>query len=345
MLAFLPVNSTENPFGELWRSVDADVTFVGVAFATEAGVMELRNKIVGHERFDAAQKKWLVGIQGGITQPKALQRLDNAKNSEARVPYGQAAFADAGLNAPVFFHPKLFYLENSSSEEAIVASTSANLTLSALTSNVEQILVWRGMRSDDVAVAFRDWWDQLWDAADLARGGFLAEYEARRPRIPPPPNTSGVEPANAILRTATSFWIELTRKPEGESYNQVELLFNGHHFFYPETQNPSKAVGRQLTFEDNRGNVYEAAGRQVTFNGPPRQKRGNGMWRIYMPTLAEGFTGYQDGDVLVRFTRTATIDRYRIDVASVGSPRALAWSEESTVVEHPGPPPHHMGWA
>lgn len=345
MLAFLPVEPTENPLGDAWRSVEADVVRVAVAFATETGAREFRNKVIEPEWFDSAEKKWLIGIQGGISQPKALKRLANSQNSEARVPYGQAALADVGLNAPVSFHPKLFYFENSASNEVTVVSTSANLTLSALTSNVEQILVWRGTSPDDVAVAFRAWWDQLWGAADLVDGEFLAEYETRRPRVPPPPNSSDVEPADSALRAASSFWIELTRKPEGDSYNQIELLLNGHHFFYPDTQNPSKAEGRQLVFEDGLGNLYEAAGRQVTFNGPPRLKKGNGMWRVYMPTLAEGFTGYQDGDVLVRFTRTTTADRYRLEVAPVGSPQALAWSADSTVVERPGPPPHRMGWA
>lgn len=318
--------------------------FVGVAFATETGVAELC-KVIGRESFDSAQKQWMVGIQGGISQPKALQRLANDENSQARVPYGGAALADAGLNAPVSFHPKVYYFENGSSEEVAIASTSANLTFSALTSNVEQILVWRGTRSDDVAVRFRAWWDEMWDAADPVTGEFLAEYEAKRPRTPLPPKTLAEEPAGSALRTATSFWIELTRKPESGSYNQIELLFNGHLFFYPDTQNPSKAARRQLTFEDSLGNVYEAAGRQVTFNGPPRLKKGNGMWRVYMPTLAEGFTGYQDGDVLVRFTRTATVDRYRIEVAPVGSPQALLWSAESTVVEKQGTPPRRMGWS
>jgi len=307
--------------------------------------MEFRNKIIETERFDSAQKKWLVGIQGGISQPKALQQLAGAQNSEVKVPYGQAALADAGLNAPVSFHSKLFYFENSSSGEVAVVSTSANLTWSALTSNVEQALVWRGMRSDEVAIAFRAWWDPLWDAADPADGEFLAEYEARRPRIPPPPSTSGVEPADSTLRAATSFWIELTRKPEGGSYNQVELLYNAHFFFFPNTATPSRAAGRILTFEDSRGTVYDDGRRQITFNGPPRMPTGNSMWRIYMPTLTHGFRGYQDGDVLVRFTRTTTANHYRLDLAPTNSPLALAWMDESTVVEHPGPPPHRMGWA
>ncbi len=177
MLAFFPFEPTDNPLGETWRSVEADLVLVAVAFATEAGVRELRNKIVGRERFDATQKKWLVGIQGGVSQPKALKRLADGDNSDVRVPFGQAALADLALNAPVSFHPKLFYFENSSSEKAAVASTSANLTLSALTSNVEQILVWRGAKSDEVAVGFREWWDQLWDAADHVSEEFLAEYD------------------------------------------------------------------------------------------------------------------------------------------------------------------------
>src|SRR3954453_21407064 len=110
----------------VWRSVEPDVVLIGVAFATEAGVMELRNKIIGRERFDLAQKKSLIGIQGGISQPKALKRLTDAENSEVRVPYGQAALADSSLNAPVSFHPKMFYLENNSSGAAALASTSAN---------------------------------------------------------------------------------------------------------------------------------------------------------------------------------------------------------------------------
>ncbi|HEX6666279.1 MAG TPA: hypothetical protein VF081_06770 [Solirubrobacterales bacterium] len=345
MLAFLPPNLTANPLADAWRSVEADVSLVAVAFATEAGAGEFRNKVIGRESFDPAQKRWLVGVQGGISQPKALKQLASAENSETKVPYGQAALADPGLNAPISFHPKIFYFENSSSGEVALASTSANLTFSALTSNIEQVLVWHGSRSDEVAVKFRAWWDQMWDAADLANGAFLAEYEAKRPRTPPPPKSMAAEPADSTLRAATSFWIELTRKPEGDSYNQIELLLNGRFFFYPNTKNPSKAAGRRLTFEDSRGNVYEAAGRQVTFNGPPRLKKGNGMWRVYMPTFFEGFSGYQDGDVLVRFTRTATADRYRIEVAPVGTPRAFTWSEESTVVEHPGSPPRRMGWA
>ncbi len=316
-----------------------------MAFASETGVEELRGKVVGSADFDSPQKQWLVGIQEGITQPKALERLGVVANSEVRVPFGSAALAGPGLKAPDFFHPKLYYFENSSTEEAAIVSTSANLTLSGLRTNVEQALAWRGSRSDDAAKELRRWWDAQWADADPATGAFVAAYEAKRPRLPLRKKPSGKEPPDAVLRKASTFWIELTRKPEGGSYNQIELLYNGHFFFYPDSASPSKAGGRALSFEDNRGNVYDDAGRQITFNGPPRMPTGNSMWRVYMPTLAMGFRDYQDGDVLVRFERGNRADHYRLEVAGSDSPQALAWIDASAVVEHPGPPPHRMGWS
>jgi hypothetical protein len=342
VLAFLPIKVPGNPLGDLWRSIRPDEVLAGIAFASETGVREFRKSVVGRDAFDAAHKKWLIGIQRGVTQPRALQRLADIESSEVKVPFGHAALAEAGLNASTSFHPKLVYLENSVTGEVAVASMSANLTLSGLTSNVEQILAWRGTKSDDVAAAFRGWWDPLWAAADRVDEAFLAEYETKRPKIPPPPNTTTEEPRGSELRAAGSFWVELTRKPEGESYNQIELLLNGHHFFYPDTPSPSKVADRPLAFEDTRGNLYETGGRKVTFHG---SEKGNGMWRVYLPTLAEGFRGYQDGDVLVRFTRTAVKDRYRLEVTPVGSPQALRWSAESTAVEKPGSPPRRIGWA
>ncbi len=68
----------ENPLRDAWRSVEANVVHVAVAFATETGAREFRNKVIEPEWFDSAEKKWLIGIQGGISQPKALKRLSIA---------------------------------------------------------------------------------------------------------------------------------------------------------------------------------------------------------------------------------------------------------------------------
>lgn len=345
MLTFLPQNPGANPLKAIWDQVEPDLVRVAMAFASEAGVLELRGKIIGAELFDAVDKRWLIGIEDGVTQPKALEKLGSLSSSEARVPYGAAVMADKHLKAPHFFHPKLYCFENSASGEAAILSTSANLTLSALRSNVEQMLLWRGSRADAEVETLNEWWGGYWASADPATKAFLAAYEARRPKLPLRRRPASGGPTDSVLRKASTFWIELTRKPEGGAYNQVELLFNGHCFFYPDESKPSKAAGRRLSFEDRRGTVYDDPGRQVTFNGPPRIATGNSMWRIYLPTLAKGFGEYQDGDVLVRFERTTLPDRYVIDVAASNSPLALAWIEESTVAQYQGRPPRRMGWA
>jgi hypothetical protein len=148
------------------------------------------------------------------------------------------------------------------------------------------------------------------------------------------------------LQSATSFWIELTRKPEGGSFNQLELLFNGQFFFYPDTSRPPHNLHRSLTFEDSIGNVYAGPGRRIMYNGPPLRPGGNHMWRVYLPTATEGFSGYQDGDALVRFQRTGSADHYIIETAPSRSPKALEWIDAATGVSvHGGALPRRMGWS
>jgi len=345
MLSFFPIRPSDSPLQEAWRTIEPNIVRVAAAFASETGVEELRGKVIGAGSFDTAEKQWLIGIQSGITQPKALERLRTAENSEVRIPFGSAVVATSNLVAPDFFHPKLYYFENEATDAVAVVSTSANLTYSGLRTNVEQALVWYGMCSDAPAEELSEWWRRFWAEADPATSSFVADYEAVRPRLPLRKRPLSREAADLELRKASVFWIELTRKPEGGSYNQIELLYNGHFFFYPKTKNPPKASGRTLTFEDNRGHVYDDGSRQITFNGPPRRPGGNSMWRVYMPTLAMGFREYQDGDVIVHFKRTNQADHYLIEVAASDSPLGLTWIDESTVIEHPGPPPHRMGWS
>jgi hypothetical protein len=343
MLEFLPSKPVAAPLREAWHVVNPDIVKVATAFASEAGFEELR-KAIGPQPFGAAEKEWLVGIQDGITQPKALERLRKIKQSEVRVPFGSEALATADLRACQFFHPKLFYFENSVSHDVAIVSTSANLTHGALRANIEQVLTWQGGHSDEPAEALRGWWADLWRRADVVTAAFVAEFEKKRPKLPVRKKAQSGHPADSVFQKATAFWVELTRKPEGGSLNQIELLYNGRFFFFPRTKNPSKAIGHPLTFEDRLGNVY-GKGCQVTFNGPPRRKGGNQMWRVYMPTFAQGLRGYQDGDVLVRFERTSQPDHYRIATTLADSPLALRWINESKFIEYLGPPLRRMGWA
>ena len=343
MLSFLPAQRAAGPIRDAWETVDPDVVKVASAFASDAGFTMLR-AAVGKQAFDRASKEWLIGIYEGVSGPGALTRMMDANWSEVRIPLGRETLDAVELRGPQLFHPKAYYLENTANSTVAIISTSANLTVKGLRQNVEQAQEWRGKCGDRDAVAFRAWWQNQWAAADGVTKALIKEYEDKRPKFrgrgAPRPNP----PKDSTLQRASSLWIELTRQPEGGSFNQIDLLYNCNYFFFPAMKLPSKAVDHPRTFEDRLGNVYGNAC-QVSYNGRPRRKKGNSMWRVYMPTLAQGFSGYQDGDVLVRFDRTSTPDHYRIDVAPSVSPRALEWIENSSHVERKGKAPRRMGWS
>ncbi len=68
-----------------------------LAFSTESGAGELRNGIIGAGQFDGADKRFLIGIQEGVTQPDALRRLQGFAASAVRVPFGLQAPASPTL--------------------------------------------------------------------------------------------------------------------------------------------------------------------------------------------------------------------------------------------------------
>jgi HKD family nuclease len=350
MLEFGPFTTNAgHPLASAASAVSPDRIRIAAAFATESGVDTLRTKLVHGQTFDSAELQALVGIQSGITQPEALERLMKANHHEVRVPYGAEVLASPGLRGPVFFHPKVYAFENTATGAMAIMSGSANLTFAALSSNVENLAVWTGSASDQVAVAFDAWWKASWTAAAIVGGSFLASYRSARPKLPTPPSipkSGPTGPPAGVLRKASTMWIELVRKPEGGAFNQAELLLTAHHFFYPNQQTPSKAQPRGLVFADATGQIYENPHRSIRFNGPPLRATGNSMWRVYMPTEREGLVGYQDGDVLVRFERTSTPDMYTVAIAESNGPEAAAWIAASAgVATKPGSRPRRMGWS
>lgn len=340
MLAFTPAARRSHPLPGAWERVAPDRLCWASAFASRSGVAELR-KLLRGQGLEQVRKQWLVGVQRGVTHPEALDALCRSSRSDVRVPFGEDTLAADGLLPRDVFHPKTLLLANDATGAAAIVSTSGNLTHGGLVANVEQWLTWHGTVEDDEAVAFARWWDELWTAADPASPAFVARYAALRAPLPAPRRRqAGAAPSDADLRRARRLWVELASPPSGDSFNQLELMLNAHAFFLPGGVNGTDEL--PLTFEDARGNVYDAASRKLRYHG---SDSGNGMWRIYLPTYHEGLRGYQDGDVLVRFTRTSRADHYLIELVPAASPAALAWLQAGRVARPPTTPPRQMGWS
>ena len=137
---------TSENMGEICRglvqtatSAQFDCMTVAVAYATKAGCT-LINKSFQSEvpRWREMEKKWLISIDLGITEPDALEFLADLPSSSVWVANAKSVLR-ARLRPKTRFHNKLYLFECQGNQGAIgVFSGSANLTVSGLYRNNEQ---------------------------------------------------------------------------------------------------------------------------------------------------------------------------------------------------------------
>lgn len=233
---------------------------VAVAYATRKGcellIERLRSRL-SNWRF--IKKRWLVSINGRVTEPNALRFLQTLPNSEVRVPNVRKLLAN-GCRGSSLFHCKLFFFEAPRVEHLAVFSGSPNLTATGLLTNVEQAhsvvlkprftpseeelrLSIKAKKSDILSI-FSD--------CDVLTSGMLARYE-RLPRPKFRPDNSnlfqslgegGTEATLATdltLATAENLWVEIrteiSNNRVGSTGNQMDGP-RGMRVFFNESPAP-----------------------------------------------------------------------------------------------------------
>lgn len=175
------------------RAGDYECVDIAIAYASAEGVRLLENALAGPNWTDA-RKRFLVSLDFGFTQPKALMRLGELSNAEVRIPNGREVLASAALRPQTAFHAKVysFGVEQYPHLRALVVG-SANLTASALSTGAEVVTTqtWKCYsaaalndlrRAQPVLEWFRDTWENADALADV-----LDEYRQRRRALPIPP--------------------------------------------------------------------------------------------------------------------------------------------------------------
>jgi HKD family nuclease len=167
---------------------------IAVAYASHAGVALLDQRLSFSSAWPDASKRFLVSIDFGITDPRALARLAGLPNAEVRVPNGPSVLASPRLQPPNTFHTKSYLFRSATwkSPSALVVG-SANLTVSALASGSEVVVKqsWTSSlsRSDrrhlSRAKPFLAWFEDAWAAASPLEN-ILGEYQLRYRRRPTP---------------------------------------------------------------------------------------------------------------------------------------------------------------
>jgi hypothetical protein len=233
-----------------------------VAYATWQGATLLIERLQLEDR--ELQKRWLVSLDFGHTEPQALERLAALPDSQVRVPNGRIVLGRGAFSPITAFHPKLYLfaglrrpLRNSNLGLFV---GSANLSLSGLVTGGEAGKAdrWiapltagevRDLRGTGRQVA---WFERAWQSADPL-GAVIDEYRRlrvfrpRRVWVPPeekseanrlfsPPG--GAEVAGdlgVLLRSARALWIETHELNHnlgpGRPGNQLDMTPGTRVFF------------------------------------------------------------------------------------------------------------------
>lgn len=175
------------------RAGDYECIDIAVAYASTGGVRLLENALAGPS-WTEARKRFLVSLDFGFTEPKALAYLSEIHNAEVRIPNGRDVLGSPALRPQTAFHAKVysFGVEQYPHLRALVVG-SANLTASALSTGAEVVTTqtWKSYskaalndleRAQSVLGWFRDTWENADPLCDV-----LDEYRQKRRELPRPP--------------------------------------------------------------------------------------------------------------------------------------------------------------
>lgn len=112
------------------------------AYGSRRGAADLLAAFAGTS-CDSAEKRWLIGIDFGRTEPAALEYLSKLTNSAVRVPHGHDVVGRPGFIPRKTFHPKGIVFYDPSKDPAALLVGSANLTRNGLSAGTEMTVAYQ----------------------------------------------------------------------------------------------------------------------------------------------------------------------------------------------------------
>jgi HKD family nuclease len=280
-----------------------------IAFASRDGV-SLLAKAIG-TRTEPLSIKMVVGLDGHITEPKAIEQLSNLFPNEVR--------CFESLEADTMFHAKTFCFDDEQDKgHFALLIGSSNLSVAGLLKNREGGLLLK-LDAGEAHVSRRNWetwWQQVWNTAQPVTPNLIAQYTTRyrhSRRMPSPDRISGHrrEHATVSIRNANELWLEVGAITGG-SANQLEIPREIVTFFRVD---PNRFQVRRLL-------VFTRDGHRWGSNLMAYYMR-NGMWRINLNTSIPEVSGKKLRGLFVRFKRTKVLDNYEFSVLKATEVRPL----------------------
>jgi len=113
-----------------------------MAYATRSGANDLVKAMQGSS-WENSDKRWLIGIDFGRTEPAALEYLSRLPRSTVRVPNGSVVVTRPGFTPQRTFHPKSLVLYDRSGTPTALLVGSANLTHNGLSTGTEMSVAYQ----------------------------------------------------------------------------------------------------------------------------------------------------------------------------------------------------------
>lgn len=274
---------------------------LGFAYVSDFGLTAMLSALTGVEAWQGAKKTWIVGLNRGITEPRALARIRSLQNCQLRLFAGGESLSLSSLAMGELFHAKVIALSTAGrakSKRMSVLASSANLTGAAIGTAARNYEAGVHVVGKALDASQRRKFEQWWQAASArsipATDSALDRYSQLRSKFLErnPDTLAGIDPpAPSELSVASVLWIEAGAM-SGGSRNQVEFNRELAGFFGNPTRRTRvlriRRAGREWT---ERPLAYKV----TTF--------GVEIWRLSLPTEATGGLSYP-GKV-VRFRRGA----------------------------------------
>lgn len=230
-----------------------------VAYATLSGCKILAQRARTSSIWKRCEKRWLISIDFGRTEPAALEFLAELPGAEVRIPDGAQLVTRSGFLPFISFHPKTYSVDDFSDGKGRTLGIflgSGNLTASGLLTGSESGVLsqwmnpsrsqWKAMKS---AYAQMSWFDHAWQSADPL-ADIISKYKKYWRKSKPPfseenPNDADlyiggtgyvVAGSEALgLVSARALWVEVgtlykNRGPDKPG-NQVDLQRGSRVFF------------------------------------------------------------------------------------------------------------------
>lgn len=297
----------------------------GFAYVSESGLEVLLRELNDIRQWGSTQKRWILGLHHGITEPTAIARILSLSHSKSRVFVGGDRLTANCLHVGPHFHAKVLCIEHGRRPRpTCLLASSANLTGAALSANARNyeagIVLSEGSIEKSSMTEFDLWWQSAWQASIGVSDNVIDRYAKLRDAFfrRNPDTFSDLDPPSLEnLTAATTLWIE-SGAMSGGSRNQVEFNRELAGFFgqISETSRELRITAHGQMWDD----------RAMT---PKTTTFGVDIWRLSLPTEASG--GFEYPGKVLRFKRRKDKQGtfFELDVAELGSPKYARWRSKA----------------